>query len=422
MVPEQRMLEAFPGTISDVAVATARWSTTGSADCRTRRPTAARRRHDWQRESRSKRTARDMSVDLITSGYMMKHMKPASRGMEDGGTAIRTGAPAEGYRQMVESASGYAIFVISCDGHIASWPDTARELYGYDVEDVLDEPFDRLWAKRDGSSETVEDLLYEARDGPAEIEQWHVCADGSAFWSTCAISPLPRGGLHGYTVVSYDTTARKQYERMLERQNDRLKEFTDILSHDLRAPLSVVDGRLELYRETGDETHLSTIEATTDRMGTLIEDLLRVARQGKVIQNPEPTDLRPLVRIAERGTIPETATLHYDPVPVLMADGDRLCQLFENLFRNAVEHGGEDVAVGVGPLEDGFFVEDDGPGIPASIRPNVFDHGFTTHADGSGFGLSVVRTIVGAHGWDVAATESASGGARFEVTGAGLLG
>jgi PAS domain S-box-containing protein len=348
-------------------------------------------------------------------------MQPPSREITDGGTAIRTGAPADGYRQVVESTSGYAIFVLSGEGRIDSWPDTARELYGYDAEEVLGEPFDRLWAKRDGSPETVEGLLHEAGDGPIETEQWHVCADGSAFWSTCALSPLTRGERHGYTVVSYDTTARKQYERMLERQNDRLKEFTDILSHDLRAPLSVVGGRLDLYRDTGDETHLSTIEATTDRMETLIEDLLRVARQGTVVQNPVPTDIGPLVRTAERGTIPATVTLRYDPVPRLMADGDRLCQLFENLFRNAVEHGGEDVVIHVGPMEDGFFVEDDGPGIPESIRPEVFDHGFTTHQEGSGFGLSVVRTIVGAHGWDVAATGSASGGARFEITGAGVL-
>ena len=67
---------------------------------------------------------------------------------------------------------------------------------------------------------------------------------------------------------------------MLERQNDRLKEFTDILSHDLRSPLSVIDGRLELFRETGEVEHLATIETTTGRMKRLVEDLLRPARQG----------------------------------------------------------------------------------------------------------------------------------------------
>jgi signal transduction histidine kinase len=100
-----------------------------------------------------------------------------------------------------------------------------------------------------------------------------------------------------------------------------------------------------------------------------------------------------------------------------MADSDRLCQMFENLLRNAVEHGGESVAVRVGPLENGFYVADDGPGISDENKPKVFDHGFSTDATGTGFGLSLVRTIVGAHGWDVAVTDGEAGGARFEITG-----
>ena len=75
------------------------------------------------------------------------------------------------------------------------------------------------------------------------------------------------------------------------------------------------------------------------------------------------------------------------------------------------------VLVRVGPLEDGFYFEDDGPRIPEDIRGTVFDHGVTTRDDGSGYGLSVVRTIVDAHGWDITAAESESGGARFEISG-----
>jgi signal transduction histidine kinase len=86
--------------------------------------------------------------------------------------------------------------------------------------------------------------------------------------------------------------------------------------------------------------------------------------------------------------------------------------VFENLLRNSIEQGGEDVSIRSGPLEDGFYVEDDGPGIPADHRPRMFDHGFTTRPDGHGYGLS----IAGAHGWDITVTSGEAGGARFKIT------
>ena len=100
-----------------------------------------------------------------------------------------------------------------------------------------------------------------------------------------------------------------------------------------------------------------------------------------------------------------------------MADEDRLLQVFENLFRNSVDHGSEDVTVRVGPLRNGFYVEDDGPGIPKADRERVFNHGYTSREDGTGYGLSVVRSVIGAHGWDIAVADSDAGGARFEIRG-----
>jgi signal transduction histidine kinase len=246
---------------------------------------------------------------------------------------------------------------------------------------------------------------------------WHKSADGSVFWASFNVSRLSNGSFDGYGVISHDTTAAKQYERMLERQNDRLKEFTDILSHDLKSPLSVMSGRLSLYKQTGDEAHLETIDDTLTRMGTLVEDLLSVARQGQVVTDPAPTDIQSVINVAREGTLSASVTFEYQPVPDVMTDKDRLIQVFENLFRNSVDHGGEAVTVRVGPLRDGFYVEDDGPGIPEDDRERVFDHGYTTREEGTGYGLSVVQSVVGAHGWDVGVTDSDDGGVRFEITG-----
>ncbi|WP_436925966.1 PAS domain S-box protein [Halosimplex amylolyticum] len=87
---------------------------------------------------------------------------------------------------------------------------------------------------------------------------------------------------------------------------------------------------------------------------------------------------------------------------------------------DAVEHDATNptVTVRVGTLEDrsGFFVADDGPGIPAEKRQKAFESGYSTAADGAGFGLSIVEQIAHTHGWSIAVTESETGGARFEIT------
>ena len=95
----------------------------------------------------------------------------------------------------------------------------------------------------------------------------------------------------------------------------------------------------------------------------------------------------------------------------------RLRQLVENLLSNALNHGGDDVTIRVGQLPDGagFYVADDGPGIPPAGRDAIFDQGFSTTSDGTGFGLAIVKGIAEAHGWSVGVTESVDGGARFEV-------
>ena len=91
--------------------------------------------------------------------------------------------------------------------------------------------------------------------------------------------------------------------------------------------------------------------------------------------------------------------------------------MVENLVRNAVEHGGDTVTVTVGDLPGGFYVEDDGPGIPEDERRDVFESGYTTSSGGTGFGLAIVSEIADAHGWSVRVTEGSEGGARVEFTG-----
>ncbi|MFB6129044.1 MAG: ATP-binding protein [Halorhabdus sp.] len=220
----------------------------------------------------------------------------------------------------------------------------------------------------------------------------------------------------GRALVFTDETHREQYRNELERQNDRLDSFASMLSHDLRNPLNVAQGRLELAREEVDNEHLQAVDGALDRIETLIEDVLQLARQGQPVEETDRVSLGAVARDAWGMVETAEAELVVDTDHDVEADPDRLQRLFENLFRNAVEHGGPDVTVSVGALEDanGFFVEDDGRGIPEEERGKVFESGYSTAEDGTGFGLSIVEQIVAAHEWeiDLAGVED---GTRFEI-------
>ena len=213
------------------------------------------------------------------------------------------------------------------------------------------------------------------------------------------------------------TAELRARERELTRQNERLEEFTSVVSHDLRNPLNVASGHLELLRRERENDHLDTIAQTHERMETLIDDLLALARHGEAASDVEPVGLARLTENCWRNVVTTDATLATDIDRVIRADRSRLQQLLENLIRNAIGHGGEDVTVTVGALADGFYVEDDGPGIPEDAWDSVFDVGYSTAEDGSGLGLSIVEQVADAHGWTVRLTDASEGGARFEIRG-----
>ncbi|ELZ92952.1 HTR-like protein [Haloferax mucosum ATCC BAA-1512] len=212
----------------------------------------------------------------------------------------------------------------------------------------------------------------------------------------------------------------RQRERELARQNEQLESFASAVSHDLQNPLNVAMGYLELAQERYDSDELARVEEAHDRMEDIIQDVLALARSGQTVDEVETLSLK---RVASEAwntvaTDAPDATLEFDGETEIAAHHGRLRQLFENLLSNAIRHGGDDVTIRVGVLEDapGFYVEDDGPGIPSDEQSHVFEAGYTTSAEGTGFGLSVVMGVVNAHGWAIQLAETDGGGVRFEVT------
>jgi len=221
---------------------------------------------------------------------------------------------------------------------------------------------------------------------------------------------------HAVAALDRQTHERELQQRAaeLERQNERLDEFASVVSHDLRNPLSVARGRVDLAQMTGEDEHFDAIENAHDRMEELIDGLLALARQGEVTNDPVQVDLEHAAEAAWDTADTGDLDLSFDDAGAVQADPERVQQLLENLFRNAADHGGDEATtVTVGSLPEGFYVADDGRGIPSGEREDVFKSGYSGD-DSTGFGLAIVETIAEAHGWSVAATDGDAGGARFE--------
>lgn len=210
---------------------------------------------------------------------------------------------------------------------------------------------------------------------------------------------------------------RRIREHELEQRTDRLEEFASIVSHDLRNPLTVAMGRLDLARAENDNEHLQTIDSALQRVEVILTDTLDLARHGQVITEPEPVTLAYLAESAWENVDTKEGTLELEGSVELEGDPERLGQVFENLFRNAIEHGGDTVIVRIGTLPNnrGFYIEDDGPGVPDADRDTIFHPGESAKTEGTGFGLTIVRSIVAAHDWEITVSDGRDGGARFEV-------
>lgn len=224
------------------------------------------------------------------------------------------------------------------------------------------------------------------------------------------------GSIAGLAIGIYDAKA-KLHQNSLRQERDRLDQFASIVSHDLRNPLNVAEGRIVLAQEEHESEHHAAATQALDRMNQLIESILTLAREDAAVTSTDQVNLADTIAYCWENVETKNARLSVESTRDIEADQARLQQLLENLIRNAVDHGGEEVTVTIGDCDGGFFVEDNGPGIGRNDRRRVLEPGYSTSATGSGIGLSIVREIVDAHGWNIMIKNSEDGGARFEITG-----
>lgn len=196
-----------------------------------------------------------------------------------------------------------------------------------------------------------------------------------------------------------------------------LEEIADILSHDLKNPLGVAQGNLELARETGEDQFFEKAANALQRIDDLVDGVVSLAQTGRLVEQLESVDLRERAQAAWENVQTADAELQLEGSLEFTASKRGLSHLLENLIDNALTHAGPAVTVRIGVVDDGFYLEDDGPGIPDEHRDRIFERGYPPDSASSGLGLHIVKRIADAHGWTLRPESSADGGARFEFTG-----
>lgn len=321
----------------------------------------------------------------------------------------------EFFAKMVESV-GVGVGIYGQDGRYLYVNRAYADLFGVEPSELVGTPlwelvpeieadrFDAYWASfADEETRTAETVhTHNNREAPVATVTTQRSIEGTPY--------------HVGTIK--DISERKAREREIERQNERLENFASVVSHDLRNPLNVAQGYLDILQEDIDRDELSLVDNALDRMGTLITELLELARSNDEVGEATPVSMTATAESGWRSVDTSEATLDTpESDRQVVADESRLQQLFENLFRNAIEHAGPDVCVTVGTTPEGFYVADNGPGIPSAKRARIFEAGYTTEENGTGFGLSIVQQIATGHNWEVRVTDADDGGARFEIAG-----
>lgn len=323
----------------------------------------------------------------------------------------------ERFQAAVDQAPLVAMQGFDREGRITYWNRASENLYGFRREEALGKTLDQLTMDREEAEEFLKELakLWEGGN-PSPPREW-ITHDrhGRKRWVYSTIFPIRRGGkcLEVFC-MDLDITTRKNLEMELQERYQDLEAFAHIVSHDLRAPLTSIEGFANLAREAaegkfnpGEMEYFDYILRACRNMEAMINSVLEMARTGLQPENRREIHLEDLVReiwddlrVAE--TAPSARLELAIEHPKVVADPTLLKQVLTNLVDNAVKfnlsHTSPLVVVGSRRRneETVIMVKDNGPGIPEENRETIFEpfQRLDDSAPGLGIGLSAVRRIV----------------------------
>ncbi|WP_410767222.1 response regulator [Haloferax sp. DFSO60] len=313
--------------------------------------------------------------------------------------------------EMFEQVDGF--FTLDRDWDITYWNQEMAERTGISSDAIIGQRFWEAFPDADGTELGEQ---YKKAFATGESVKFKTYYEPHDYWVKVRVFPMT----DGLFVHSRVITSEVEHKQELQWRNERLETFASTLSHDLKTPLNVAEGNLELAVQTGDETYLEEVARAHNRMENLLEELLGLARGENL--TAELLSLEEVASNAWATVSTGGMDLTIESSDTVVANEVQLRRVFENLFGNAGKHGdAETVRVGILDTGSGFYIEDDGSGVLESEREKVFHSGYSTIDGSPGYGLSIVAQICDAHGWGVTITESEADGAKFEITGVDFL-
>jgi PAS domain S-box-containing protein len=367
-------------------------------------------------------------------------------------TEIREVSRVRNYLATVVKQSNEAIYIQDENGSIISWNEGAEKIYGYTEEEVIGM---KIWniTPEYLVTETLERLKTIIEGGKAiSIETKRITKYGKVIDVVYSASVLsdPDSQMKSVAITERDITQQKKADEQihklnaelqksveqLQSSNKELESFSYSISHDLRAPLRVINGYAQVLKEDFGEKlkaegnrQLDVIRSNAENMGCLIDDLLSLSRLGRKAVEVSLVEMNAMVKnVLEdfNATAPHQASVHIEKLPAAYADPSLLRQVWVNLISNAIKYSSKKkkpeihIYSAATSKEITYMVRDNGAGFDSKFTDKLFNVFQRLHSteqfEGTGIGLAIVQKIVSKHRGKVWAEGAVDQGATFYFT------
>ncbi|MHA1959906.1 MAG: PAS domain S-box protein [Candidatus Thorarchaeota archaeon] len=335
-------------------------------------------------------------VQMIEYGLDITELKTTLRAFEES---------EKRFRQLYENAP-LSYQTLDEDGKIAAVNPAWLGSLGYSEEEVVGRHFGEFLTPSSERTFVERFPMFIAEGTASNVEYEMIRRDGTCLTARFSGKAVfdERGDFQQTHCIFQDVTEWKIADRRLRRQKEELSELAHVMSHDLGNKMRNIRSMIALMRKEHSEEILERIDKLAHQADELLQSSAELADAGLIIEEFEIVKFDSIVREIAGTLIPTGKSFHQDRLPDVLGDPDRLGQIFENLFSNAIEHG-RPSSIEVRRIDSragiDILIANDGECISEELREKIFLRGFTTKDGGKGLGLAIVRKLVEAHGWTI---------------------